>query len=81
MKAIAIKLIQTYSLRGAGTEESPKRRVTEYWTEDGKLLAESDPNSPIYSGTFDGTDEWYLKNPHRDLIAVNPNDLEDEYLE
>lgn len=29
--------------RGDGTKESPIRRVTQYWSTDGKLLAERDP--------------------------------------
>lgn len=40
------KLIQVIvtdlDLRGKGTTEDPIRRVTQYWSTDGKLLAEDD---------------------------------------
>ena len=29
--------------KGAGTEEDPVRRITQYWSTDGRLLAEVDP--------------------------------------
>lgn len=41
------KLIQVIvtelELRGKGTEGSPLRRITQYWSTDGELLAEKDP--------------------------------------
>ena len=36
----------TNKLAGQGTELSPYRRVTQYWTLDGDLLAEVDPFHP-----------------------------------
>jgi hypothetical protein len=33
----------TLELRGSGTKESPMRRITQYWTLNGELLAEVDP--------------------------------------
>ena len=39
-----IKVIETtLELRGKGIPTSPFRRVTQYWSTDGKLLAENDP--------------------------------------
>ena len=44
MNARVIKVIVTdLELRGKGTSESVYRRVTQYWTLDGELLAEVDP--------------------------------------
>jgi hypothetical protein len=43
-QAKVIQVIETTLFRkGAGTPESPLRCVTQYWTLDGKLLAEVDP--------------------------------------
>ncbi len=36
-------VVTTLMVRGAGTDADPKRRVTQYWSRDGELLAESDP--------------------------------------
>jgi hypothetical protein len=33
----------TNATRGNGTEASPFRRITQYWSMDGELLAERDP--------------------------------------
>lgn len=41
--AKVIKVIETRSVRGAGTKESPSREVTEYWSLSGVKLAEHDP--------------------------------------
>lgn len=41
--ARVIQVIETKSLRGAGTEEDVGRLVTQYWDFDGNLLAENDP--------------------------------------
>ena len=38
-----IEVIETKSIRGYGTEEDISREVTQYWSIDGKLLAECDP--------------------------------------
>lgn len=38
-----ISVIETKSARGSGTEDQPSRIVTEYWSLDGKKLAERDP--------------------------------------
>ncbi len=42
--AKVILVIVTKSARGDGTKEEPVREVTEYWSMDGKKLAENDPN-------------------------------------
>jgi hypothetical protein len=34
------------AVRGKGTQESPLRRIKQYWTLDGELLAEHDPHVP-----------------------------------
>lgn len=36
-------VIETTAARGCGTPEQPTRIVIEYWSLDGKKLAESDP--------------------------------------
>ena len=38
-----IQVIETKSARGSGTTEQPARIVTEYWSLEGKKLAENDP--------------------------------------
>ena len=43
-KARVIQVIQTnLERKGDGTEKNPVRRITQYWTTDGYLLAEVDP--------------------------------------
>ena len=41
--ARVIRVIETRSIRGDGTEEDKCRVVKQYWDFDGKLLAEHDP--------------------------------------
>lgn len=41
--ARVIQVIETKSARGSGESGQPSRIVTEYWSMDGKKLAESDP--------------------------------------
>ena len=41
-----VQVIQVETLRGAGTEDDVARLVTQYWSKDGVLLAEHDPNYP-----------------------------------
>lgn len=38
-----VEVIEVRTCVGKGTEENPKRIVTEYWSKEGKLLAVSDP--------------------------------------
>ncbi len=38
-----IEVIQVEALRGAGVEGDVGRIVTQYWSKDGRLLAERDP--------------------------------------
>ena len=41
-KAEVISVIKTIALKGAGTENAPCREVIQYWSLDGKLLADND---------------------------------------
>ncbi len=41
-KAEVISVIKTVALKGAGTENYPCREVIQYWSLDGKLLADND---------------------------------------
>lgn len=41
--AKVIQVIEIKSARGSGKPEQPVRIVTEYWSLDGKALAENDP--------------------------------------
>ena len=43
MGAKLIQVIEVHAHRGAGTEENPHRVVTEYYSTDGKFLADDDP--------------------------------------
>ncbi len=45
--AKVIQVIRTeLTLAGEGTKESPMRRIVQYWSLDGDLLAEWDPRNP-----------------------------------
>ena len=41
-EAKVIKVIETKSLKGDGTEENPVRYIYQYWNFEGRLLAERD---------------------------------------
>lgn len=46
--ARVIEVIETeIEKRGEGTEEDPIRRLTQYWSLDGRLLAEFDPCAKV----------------------------------
>ena len=38
-----VQLIEVAFKRGSGTEKDPNRIVTQYWDENGDLIAEHDP--------------------------------------
>lgn len=40
--AKVIKVIETKSLRGIGTDKDPLRNITQYWSFEGEFLAEMD---------------------------------------
>lgn len=42
MSARLIQVIETDTSRGKGTMDNPVRRVMQYWSTDGELLAERD---------------------------------------
>lgn len=52
-----IQVIETQTRRGTGTDGTAVREVTEYWSPEGRLLAEQDPCGPLYDPT-DGT--WIM---------------------
>ena len=41
-----VTVIRVEAARGLGTNDDPVRVVTQYWSTEGALLAERDPNSP-----------------------------------
>lgn len=43
MKTKIIEVIYTQEHRGVGTEKDPHRLVTQLWSKEGNLIAESDP--------------------------------------
>lgn len=43
MSARLIQVIESTVCRGKGTVDDVSREVTQYWSTDGRLLAESDP--------------------------------------
>lgn len=46
--ARVIRVIETtFMLRGDGTDSDPLRRLRQYWSEEGELLAECDPRLPF----------------------------------
>lgn len=47
-KCKMVPVIQVSLVRGVGVEDDPVRHVKQYWTLDGKLLADLDPeyNAP-----------------------------------
>jgi hypothetical protein len=46
--AEVMQVIHTLATRGAGTNEDPVRYVHQYWSFDGRLLAESDQTQQEY---------------------------------
>ena len=38
-----IQCIEVTAVRGRGTQQDPYRNVKQYWSQDGRLLAEHDP--------------------------------------
>lgn len=52
-RACVIEVIETASIRGSGDEDDPVRRVFQYWSTDGKLLAENDERANGYQMTTD----------------------------
>ena len=42
-----ITVIEVEATRGEGVEGDPIRSVTQYWSTDGTMLAERDPEDPI----------------------------------
>lgn len=60
--AFQMKVIVTdLKERGAGTKEDPYRRIVQYWTLDGDLLAEVDPQKC--------DDKYLVYNPTHKPIA------------
>lgn len=47
MSAKLIQVIQVETPRGRGVEEDPIRTVTQFWSTDGKLLAENDMEKQV----------------------------------
>jgi hypothetical protein len=45
-----IPVIEVVTTRGRGVEADPVRQVIQYWTLDGKFLAENDPEALTASG-------------------------------
>ncbi|MHC4413636.1 MAG: carboxypeptidase [Planctomycetota bacterium] len=43
-------VIETQAARGAGTDEDPVRTVYQYWSLEGKLLAEDDSLADLKEG-------------------------------
>ncbi len=50
--AHVIEVIQIQALRGQGTEADVFRIVTQYWSLDGQLLAETDIKPPTATFTY-----------------------------
>lgn len=46
-RARLMRVLEVKTVRGRGTETSPKRIVTQYFGLGGKLLAEDDPLMPV----------------------------------
>lgn len=44
-KAAVVKVIVTESVVGSGRDEDPIRKIVQYWSFEGELLAVSDPIS------------------------------------
>lgn len=41
--AKVVELIETRSIKGAGTIVDPCRMIAQYWTKDGRFVSEADP--------------------------------------
>ena len=69
--ARVIRVIETISIRGKGDEGNVVREVTQYWSLDGRALAEHDPTVDVMAATikveigetFGHGSEWIVNNP------------------
>lgn len=68
--AKVISVIETKSLRGCGTEGDPCRIVTQYWSLEGKFLAEHD-------GLNESMDVCPEHEPRAEDAAVNVASLKE----
>jgi hypothetical protein len=50
-----IEVIEVVDARGFGDEHSPVRQVVQYWSMEGRLLAEHDPYAPQLIDTMNST--------------------------
>jgi len=55
-----IQVIETKALRGRGTEDDLCRQVVQYWSLDGELLAENDPDKDnfVTADLSENENEW-----------------------
>ncbi len=42
-----VRVIKVVALRGAGTDESPAREVTQWWDFEGNMVGEHDPQQAL----------------------------------
>lgn len=52
-------IVTDMECRGKGVEGDPYRRITQYWTPDGKLLVEKDPCEMVEPTTCSAKNESY----------------------
>ena len=64
MEARVIQVIETSLVRrGVGTSEDPTRIIRQYWSLDGKLLAEVDPFIKHEARSVNRPSEGRIKEP------------------
>lgn len=59
-KAEIIRVIHTISSKGKGTADDMGRLVDQYWSFNGKLLAERDPCKELFGGKGDKEIEQFI---------------------
>ncbi len=74
-----IQVIETSELRGAGVEGNPYRRVMQYFSADGTLLAEVDPEEQERARLYLETMEVIGGDPAR-LLGFNIAAMSDQQL-
>lgn len=85
--ARAIVVIQsTLVLRGDGTEQDPKRIITQYWSRAGILLAEKDPwagpgHDKLTDGIKELTSAFAAVNAEKNMILDNFETMKREHHE
>lgn len=79
--ARVIQVIETVSLAGDGTDESPLYEVHQYWSPDGKLLAKSGFLETMQNLSVLSTGQLLRELVKRDDIRIKEHHLTNNYID